>query len=313
MGPPGPARGPRRRMTRPLPLDGPRLALLVALAMAAFAGNSLLTRAAVGPGLIDPPAFALWRLVSGAVTLALLVTLRRAQRPAPVWPGWQGRGGGVMGLVAYLAGFTAAYQALDAGTGALVLFGSVQITMFAGAVLRREAVPPRRWLGAGLALCGLALLARPGAAAPDGVALALMAVAGAGWGFYSLSGLRGGDALSATAANFLLAVPVLLALFQLVPARLDPPQATTAGLVLAILSGAVTSGLGYALWFAILPRLGATRAALAQLTVPILTALGGAALLAEGPTARLMAATALVVGGVALGLYGVGGRGRTSR
>jgi drug/metabolite transporter (DMT)-like permease len=300
-------------MTRSPPFSGPTLALLAALAMAAFAGNSLLTRAAVGPGLIDAPAFALWRLVSGAAVLALLVALRRLRGPAPLWPGWGGRPAGVAGLVAYLAGFTAAYQALDAGTGALVLFGCVQVTMFAGALARREAVPPRRWIGAVLALCGLALMARPGAALPEIAALALMAGAGIGWGIYSLSGLRGGDALSATAANFVLSVPVLAALALLLPAAPGAPPAAPAGVALALVSGALTSGLGYALWFAILPRLGATRAALAQLTVPVLAALGGAALLAEWPTARLLAATALVIGGVALGLYSRGARGRTSR
>jgi drug/metabolite transporter (DMT)-like permease len=127
-----------------------------------------------------------------------------------------------------------------------------------------------------------------------------MAGAGVGWGIYSLSGLRGGDALSATAANFALSVPVLFGLVLLMPFRIDLSEAAPLGVALAILSGAVTSGLGYALWFAILPRLGATRAAVAQLTVPVLSALGGAALLAELPGLRFWAATVLVLGGVAL-------------
>jgi drug/metabolite transporter (DMT)-like permease len=182
----------------------------------------------------------------------------------------------VLGLSAYLIGFSLAYRGLDAGTGALVLFGMVQVTMFAGALLSREAVPVRRWAGAGLGA------GRAGADRAPGrrlLPLALMAVAGVGWGVYSLAGRGATDPLAATAWNFLLAVPLVLP-FGL-GAGTAPPDGDRGGA--GVVSGAVTSGLGYALWYAVLPRLGAARAAVAQLTVPVIAALGGAVLLAEVP------------------------------
>jgi drug/metabolite transporter (DMT)-like permease len=202
----------------------------------------------------------------------------------------------VLGLSVYLLGFSLAYLGLEAGTGALVLFGMVQVTMFAGALWGRETVPARRWAGAALALAGLALIALPGAGAPAPLPLVLMAVAGVGWGVYSLAGRGGADPLGATAWNFVLAVPVLAALGL----AFGEGGASALGIAPAVVSGAVTSGLGYALWYAILPGLGATRAAVAQLSVPVLAALGGAALLAEVPDARFWGASALVLGGVAL-------------
>jgi drug/metabolite transporter (DMT)-like permease len=267
-----------------------RLFLLTALTMLAFAANSVLNRWAVGPGHIGAVEFAMVRLVAGAVTLAGLVLW---QRRGIAWPGRRGRLAGVAGLSAYLLGFSLAYRGLDAGTGALVLFGTVQVTMFAGALMAREPVPARRWAGAALALAGLALIAAPGAAGMG--PLALMAAAGLGWGVYSLAGRGAVDPLAATAWNFVLSVPVVLPLGLL--AGVAAPDG--AGLALAVVSGAVTSGLGYALWYAVLPSLGGSRAAVAQLTVPILAALGGAVLLAEWPGLPFWAAAALVLGGVA--------------
>jgi drug/metabolite transporter (DMT)-like permease len=267
-----------------------RLFLLTALTMMAFAANSVLNRWAVGSGHIGAVEFAMIRLLAGAAMLAALVLW---QRGALVWPGQRGRLAGVLGLSAYLVGFSLAYRALDAGTGALVLFGTVQVTMFAGALIAREAVPLRRLMGAGLALGGLALIAAPGAAAA--VPLALMAMAGLGWGVYSLAGRGATDPLAATAWNFLLSVPLVLPLG--LTAAVAMPDGR--GVALAVVSGAVTSGLGYALWYAVLPRLGAARAAVAQLTVPVIAALGGAVLLAEVPGPRFWLASALVLGGVA--------------
>jgi drug/metabolite transporter (DMT)-like permease len=267
------------------------LFLLTALTMMAFAANSVLNRWAVGPGHIGAVEFAMVRLVAGAVTLSALVLW---QRGALVWPGARGRVAGVLGLSAYLVGFSLAYRGLDAGTGALVLFGTVQVTMFAGALVSHEAVPVRRWMGAGLALGGLALIAAPGAV--EVMPLALMAVAGVGWGIYSLAGRGAVDPQAATAWNFLMALPLVLPLGLVTGVAM--PDATGVGL--AVVSGAVTSGLGYALWYAVLPRLGAARAAVAQLTVPVIAALGGAALLAEVPGLRFWLATVLVLGGVAL-------------
>lgn len=267
-----------------------RLFLLTALTMLAFAANSVLNRWAVAPGHIGAVEFAMLRLLAGAVTLAVLVAW---QHGGLAWPGWRGRFAGVAGLSAYLVGFSLAYRGLDAGTGALVLFGMVQVTMFAGALISREAVPGRRWAGAGLALAGLALIAAPGVVPL--VPLGLMALAGVGWGIYSLAGRGAGDPLGATAWNFLLAVPLVLPLGLVGFATPD-----ALGVWLAVVSGAVTSGLGYALWYSVLPGLGASRAAVAQLSVPIIAALGGAALLAEVPGLRFWLASGLVLGGVAL-------------
>lgn len=274
-------------------MTGLRLFLLTALVMTAFAANSVLNRMAVGPGLIDPFAFATVRVAAGAAVLAALAALRGGWRIAG-----PGRAPGVIGLSLYLVGFSAAYLALDAGTGALILFGTVQVTMFAGAIVAREVVPPRRWAGAALAGAGLATLLVPGiGAVPPAGAAAAMVAAGLGWGIYSLAGRGAGDPLGATAANFLLSVPVVAGLMVLLPGA-GLAAATGAGLGLAALSGAVTSGLGYALWYTVLPALGAARGAVAQLTVPVIAAAGGAALLAEPLGLRFALAAALVLGGV---------------
>ncbi|HLQ20432.1 MAG TPA: DMT family transporter, partial [Tabrizicola sp.] len=230
-------------------------------------------------------------------------------RRAVLWPrGWPILVG-VGGLTLYLVGFSLAYLNLEAATGALVLFGSVQVTMFAGALALREPVPLRRWLGSGVALVGLYALAAPTAeGAPHASAMLMMAAAGSGWGAYSLAGRGQKDAQAATAVNFILAVPVMGVLYTGGLGWLDfmvTEEETINlawGLILAVISGAVTSGLGYALWYAILPQLGAARAAVAQLTVPVIAALGGAVLLAEVPGVRFWLAAALVLGGVALAI-----------
>ena len=268
-----------------------RLFFLTLLTMLAFAANSVLNRWAVGPGHIGAVEFAMVRLLAGAAMLTALVLW---QRGGLAWPGVRGRISGVLGLSAYLIGFSLAYRGLDAGTGALVLFGTVQVTMFAGALMSREIVPGQRWLGAVLALAGLATIAAPGTAGLT--PLALMAVAGLGWGIYSLAGRGATDPLAATAWNFLLSVPLVLLLGLMTEVAVPDAE----GVALAVASGAVTSGLGYALWYQILPQLGSARAAVAQLAVPVIAALGGAVLLAELPGLRFWLAAALVLGGVAL-------------
>ncbi len=268
-----------------------RLFLLTALTMLAFAANSVLNRWAVGPGHIGAVEFACVRVVAGAVMLLALVLWHRG---GMLWPGFKGRIAGVSGLSVYLIGFSLAYRGIDAGTGALVLFGTVQVTMFSGALVSREAVPVRRWAGSGLALGGLAVIAAPGAVGWG--PLALMAVAGLGWGIYSLAGRCAVDPLVATTWNFLLSVPLVLALAA--AAGMTKPDAS--GAFLAVVSGALTSGLGYALWYHVLPQLGAARAAVAQLTVPVIAAFGGGTLLGELPGLRFWLASTLVLGGVAL-------------
>jgi drug/metabolite transporter (DMT)-like permease len=274
-----------------------RLFWMTALAMAAFAANSVLNRMAVAQYGMDPLDFAVLRLLSGAVVLALLVLMRGKT----VWPGWAGRGPGVIGLLVYLFGFSLAYVDLAAGIGALILFGMVQVTMFGGAVLARENVPLLRWLGAGLAFGGLVWLVSPAGQAVAVQPALLMAAAGIGWGIYSLAGRGARDPLAATAANFCLAVPVMLIVALW---RLDFAALTLAATLLAALSGAVMSGLGYALWYAVVPQLGASRAGAAQLSVPVLAAVAGALLLGEPLTWRFAVAAVLVLGGVGLASFG---------
>jgi len=275
-----------------------RLVLLTALALSAFAANSVLNRFAVGMGQIDPVSFAVIRLLAGAVMLAVLVGLR-GLAGGVVWPGWQGRLAGVFGLTFYLFAFSLAYVALDAGAGALILFGAVQITMFAGALLAGDAVPRLRWAGAGMAFAGLVVLLWPGMATPLSLPHAvLMAAAGVGFGAYSLAGRRAGDPLARTAANFVLSIPLGLAAGLAL--GMMPEGVTGLGVVLAVVSGAVTSGLGYALWYTVVPALGSGRAAVAQLSVPVLTAVAGIVFLGEAVDARFVAAAVCVLGGVAL-------------
>lgn len=279
-----------------------RIFLLTALTMTAFAANSVLNRMAVGPGHIGAVDFAVIRLLAGAMMLAGLLALRRGPgRGSAGFGALPRRVLGAGALLVYLFGFSLAYQVLDAGVGALVLFGMVQISMFLGALVLGEAVPGRRWAGALIAFAGLVWLFAPWAGGGPALSLPhalLMAGAGAGWGVYSLSARGASDPLGATAWNFILAVPG--GLLVLVALGGGLAQGDAAGVGLATLSGAVTSGLGYALWYAILPALGPSRAAVAQLSAPVIAALGGLALIGEPVTARLVAAGALVLGGVAL-------------
>ena len=267
-----------------------RALLLTAVVMAAFAGNSVLNRLAVEGGAIGAEPFAVLRLASGALMLAVLAAARGR---GPAWAGWAGP----TGLLAYMAGFSLAYRDLDAATGALILFGGVQVVMFAGALIGGERPAANRWAGMGIAFAGLALLLGPGAGAPALGPATLMAVAAVGWGVYSLVGRGASDPLGQTAANFLVATPLCLPLLLAGAGPLSAP-----GVALAVASGAVTSALGYALWYRVLPGLDASAAGLAQLTVPLVALAGGAAFVGEWPGWRFAPAAALILGGVAWGL-----------
>ncbi|MGB1035437.1 MAG: DMT family transporter, partial [Primorskyibacter sp.] len=269
--------------------------------MVAFAGNSVLTRLALATDDYDAATFAAVRLGAGAMTLVALlvwrnrsaVALTRSLRPDPWATG---------ALLLYLFGFSWAYQALDAGIGALILFGVVQLTMFTAGLGTGAGPGTRGWIGAGLAMGGLAWLVWPS----DTVALSplhalAMATAGMGWGIYSLRGRHSTDPLAATGANFVWAVPLGIAL-ALSMAQ-SGPFATSAGFGLALLSGAVTSGMGYALWYRVLPQIPASTAALAQLSVPAIAMLGGMVFLSEPLTTRFVLASALILGGIAIGIH----------
>jgi drug/metabolite transporter (DMT)-like permease len=263
---------------------------LTALAMAAFAANSLLCRVALRDAHIDPATFGAFRVTSGALVLACAMRLR--SRPAAT-PDWRA----AAMLFAYVAAFSFAYLTLPAGTGALILFGAVQLTMFAVGLAGGERFAVAGWAGLALACAGLVVLVLPGVAAPPLGGAALMAVAGAAWGAYSLRGRGVADPLAATASNFLRALPLALVLGVVCVAR---AHADASGVLLAIASGALTSGLGYVIWYAALRGLSALQAASVQLSVPVIAACGGTLWLDEAFTARLAVAVVAILGGIAL-------------
>jgi len=267
-----------------------RLALCTLLALVAFAGNSLLCRAALAHGGIDAASFTLVRLLSGATVLAVLLRIRASGHGHGDWRS-------ALALFAYAAAFSFAYLQLTAATGALLLFGAVQATMIARGLWTGERLRVTQWCGLVLACGGLVGLVLPGLSAPPLAGALLMLGAGVAWGVYSLRGRGAGDPLRVTAGNFLRAVP-MAALLALV--LMDRASLTPAGAVYAILSGALASGVGYAIWYTALPFLRATTAATVQLGVPVLAALGGVVLLGEPLTPRLLLASAAILGGIAL-------------
>lgn len=273
-------------------LPAARTLLLTALAMFAFAANSLLCRLALQQPIIDPASFGSVRLISGALALALIVRLKSGGGAAAP-PDWLA----AAMLFAYVALFSFAYLSLGAGTGALILFGAVQLTMFGAGLRGGERVPALALFGVALALAGLVYLVSPGLTAPPLLGAVLMAGAGVAWGVYSLRGRRAAAPLAATAGNFLRATPFALALSLLLAPH---AYADATGVVLAVISGSLTSGVGYVIWYAALTGLSAMRAATVQLSVPPIAAFGGALLLSEPLTWRLVLASTAILGGIAL-------------
>jgi drug/metabolite transporter (DMT)-like permease len=265
---------------------------LTVVTMLAFAANSLLCRLALRQELIDAASFSTVRMISGAVVLGLIVL-----------PRWRVRGRSstdwrsAVTLFIYMTFFSFAYLTLSAGTGALILFGAVQLTMFIFALRSGEQFSLLSWAGLTVAILGLVYLVSPGVTAPDALGAVLMAVAGIAWGFYSLLGRGVADPLESTANNFIYSVPlvIVVSLFFI-----GDFNSSLSGFVLAAVSGAITSGLGYALWYAALRGLSATRAATVQLSVPAIAAFGGVMLLSEPITLRLLLASSLMLGGVAV-------------
>jgi drug/metabolite transporter (DMT)-like permease len=271
-----------------------RIFILTLAAMTAFAGNSLLCRAALKQTSIDPASFTFTRLVSGAVALWLIVNLRRESRPkAGSWPS-------ALALFAYAAAFSFAYLSLPAGTGALLLFGAVQATMLISGLRKGERLGFWQIAGLAVAFAGLVMLLFPGLSAPPLAGSILMLGAGIAWGIYSLRGQTAGDPLCATAGNFLRAVPLaaLLGVTMLPWEHFDE-----AGIGYAILSGAIASGVGYAIWYTALSGLKAASAATVQLSVPVIAAAGGILFLSEPITVRFLFASVAVLGVIALVLF----------
>lgn len=269
-----------------------RTALLTGLALTAFAGNSILCRLALVERAIDPVGFTALRIGSGALALLPLVGLRGRTdarwQPVPA-----------LALFGYAIAFSLAYVTLDTGTGALLLFGFVQVTMLAAGWARGERPALTQMLGLVAALAGMGWLVAPGVTAPDPLGALLMAGAGIAWGIYSLLGRGAGAPATTTARNFLLAAPLGLASLLIAADRIS---ISPRGAALAVASGAATSGLGYVLWYAALGGHTRISAAVVQLAVPVLAALGGVALLAEEPTWRLAGSSLLTLGGVGLAL-----------
>ena len=271
-----------------------KTATLTMLAMLAFAGNSLLCRLALKQTAIDAASFTTVRMFSAALVLGLLIGFKPGvYRSSGNWPS-------ALALFAYAAGFSFAYIHLSAGTGALLLFGAVQATMIGVGVYRGERLAGWRLIGFLLAIGGLVLLLLPGLSAPPLVSAISMVGAGIAWGIYSLRGKAAGNPIAATAGNFLRTLPLTLCLSLLMVQQMSWDAA---GLAFAVLSGALTSGLGYAIWYQVLPSLRSTTAATVQLSVPVLAALAGILLLGEPLGWRLLVASVAILLGIALVIH----------
>lgn len=266
---------------------------LTALTLIAFAGNSVLCRLALEGAAIDPYSFTSLRLLGAVMVLV----------PLSIWiipgagTGWaQGSWRSGFALYAYAAAFSMAYRSLSSGTGALILFGAVQITMLLAAHRQGERMHRSQWTAFAVAIAGIVYLVSPGVSAPDPLGALLMLLSGVAWGVYSIAGKGISSPILVSSGNFLKAAPFALASSVYAFAYVD---LSAPGVLLALLSGSVTSGLGYVLWYTTLPKLATTQAAIAQLLVPLLATLGGIVFINERLTLRLAIASALVIGGVA--------------
>ncbi len=282
-----------------------RLYVGIFLALMAFAANSVLNRLALADGLIDPGSFTLWRLVSGAVTLALWCLIHRLVKGGVTLPSMMQEGNWVSAaaLFVYAVGFSYAYITLSTGVGALILFAAVQLTLIGFAIFFGQKLGRLEWLGLVLAFSGFVYLVLPTLTSPSLTGFVLMTFAGVAWGLYTWRGKTSHSPLFATASNFLRTLPMLVILLVLVN-WLGAFKSSVDGILLAVLSGAVMSGLGYALWYAVLPLISASMAAVLQLLVPIIATFGGVVFAAENISLHLISASAIVLGGVLLVIMG---------
>jgi drug/metabolite transporter (DMT)-like permease len=275
-----------------------RIFALTAATMVAFAANSLLCRGALRGGAIDAASFTAIRLASGALVLLAITRARRgtgdARGGAGNWPS-------ALALAAYAVAFSFAYLRIGASTGALLLFGSVQLTMIAGGLVRGERPTLRQWIGFAMAATGMVMINLPGLDPPPPTGAALMLASGVAWGIYSLRGRGQTRPLATTAGNFTRSLPIAAVLAAVAIAT--SAHVTERGCVLAIASGGVASGLGYGLWYAVLPSLGAARAAIVQLSVPLIAAGGAVAVLDEPLRRHVALGGAVILGGLAFALW----------
>lgn len=267
-----------------------RLFALIAITMVAFAANSVLNRAGIVSFGLDPLGFAGVRLAGGAAMLAVLVGLRG---PIPAVSRGNVMGAGL--LLLYLVPFSLAYLTLPSGAGALILFGVVQITMFSGSCFMGSVPSVRQWGGMSVAMAGLIWLLWPREVSQfDGLGVAFMALSGFGWGLFSLKGRGSSDPLGDIMLSFVLLTPVAIVLM------LIGSGWSIGGVIVGLICGAATSGLGYALWYRVLPQVSATTGAVAQLSVPVIALAAGAVLLNEAVTMQVVAVCAIVLGGIAV-------------
>ena len=267
------------------------------LALIAFSANSIFCRMALGGQSIDAASFTIIRLLSGAITLGLILLLTHkvnSNRSKGSWPA-------ALMLFIYALSFSYAYISLDAGTGALILFGSVQLSMITISLLSGTRLHYTEWLGVALAFCGFIYLILPGVSTPSGTGFLLMTVSGVAWGGYTLMGKGSESPLSDTGYNFIRTLP-LVAIMLII--GLSEISYSSKGITLAILSGAFASGIGYSIWYLALPLLTSTQAAVVQLTVPLFATLGGVLFLNELVNTRLFISTALILGGILLVVLG---------
>ncbi len=261
----------------------------------AFAANSVLCRAALGQSLIDASSFTVIRIVSGAAALWLIWKISGSQREK-LSIDWQS----ASMLFVYAVTFSFAYITLETGTGALILFGLVQLTMIGVGLWQGQRPNALAWIGMGVAIAGLVYLLFPGLRAPSPYGAALMGIAGIAWGIYSLRGKGVNDPITATTGNFIGAVPMALIVGVFF---LQDLSMNVVGIMLAMSSGALTSGVGYVIWYAALPGLTPTKSANVQLSVPAIAAIGGVLLLSEPLTLRLVVASVAILGGIAIVLW----------
>lgn len=280
-----------------MPIRSLQHILLTLMALLAFAGNSVLCRLALTDPLIDPLSFTLIRLVSGAIMLLLLTRFTQSTVSISKQGNWPSS----IALLIYALAFSIAYQFLDTATGALILFASVQLTMLTISLFKGYRFAILEWIGLGLALAGFAYLMLPGLQAPSILGSAIMTCAGIAWGVYSIRGASSKSAIHDTAGNFIRTLPLLI---FVLPFLWYSWQITASGAIYAILSGAITSGLGYAIWYAVLPHIRSSIAAVSQLSVPVIAALGGVLLVGETLSANLIVSASVILGGILLVVFG---------
>jgi len=282
-----------------------RLYFIIFLSLFAFAANSVLCRLALADGLIDPANFTMWRLLSGAATLALLCVYQflkvKNNTIKMVW--LEGSWLSALSLFIYAMGFSYAYVTLETGIGALILFGAVQLTLILFAVWAGQKLAVLEWFGLLVAFAGFAYLVFPTLSSPSLIGFILMTLAGIAWGLYTWRGKISSKPLFATTSNFIRTIPMLLIALAFINTE-GLKSASTEGIVLAVISGAFMSGLGYALWYAVLPHLSASLAAVLQLLVPVIATIGGVIFANESVTLHLILATSGVLGGVLLVIMG---------